>query len=99
MTAHGIGSSRPPASQLLKPSAETTETRLREAAVQFEAVFVRQMLSAMRQTIPDGGLIDGGQAEELFAGMLDGHMSELMAGESKSELADAIYRQLTRGLG
>ena len=98
MTTHGIGSSRLHASGPLKRDHENTETRLREAAVQFEAVFVRQMLSAMRQTIPDGGVIDGGQAEELFAGMLDGHMAELMAAESRSELADAIYRQLSRGL-
>lgn len=106
MTAHGVGSSgpsvsrplSPPGSKPLKTNADDTEARLREAAVQFEAVFVQQMLSAMRQTIPDGGVIDGGQGEELFAGLLDGHMAELMAGQSQSELSEAIYRQLSRGL-
>ncbi len=102
MSAHGVGSSGPPVSRPLSPplktNADDTEARLREAAVQFEAVFVQQMLSAMRQTIPDGGAIDGGHGEELFAGLLDGHMAELMAGQSKSELSEAIYRQLSRGL-
>ena len=40
----------------------------------------------------------GGQAEDLFAGMLDGHLAEVMASRTGSGLADAIYRQLIRGV-
>lgn len=79
-------------------TAQEVETRLREAAAQFEAVFVQQMLASMRATVPEGGLIDAGQAEDLFAGMLDQHMAEMMAGQGESGLADAIYRQLSKGI-
>ena len=83
----------------VKSEGEDTETRLREATVQFEAVFVQQMLAAMRSTIPEGGAIDGGHGEDMWASVLDEHLEQLMAGESRGGLADALYRQLTRGVG
>ena len=57
------------------------------------------MLASMRATVPDSGLVDGGHAEDLFAGMLDEHLAQVMATEAQSDLADAIYRQLTRAIG
>ena len=77
----------------LKSPARDAETSLREAAAQFEAVFVRQMLAAMRSTVPDRG-----QAEELFSGMLDDHLAGVMTSRADSDLADAIYRQLIKGM-
>lgn len=99
---HGPGATRSKqvfgAPERLNNRPRDTETDLRKAAVQFEAVFVRQMLAAMRATVPESGLIDGGQAEDLFAGMLDGHLADVMASRTGSGLADAIYRQLIRGV-
>ena len=95
MSIEGIGPSRPAFAGELKRPTDDVDTQLREAATQFEAVFIRQMLAAMRETVPEGGLIDGGQAEDLFSSMLDGHLSELMAARTGSGLAEAIYRQLS----
>jgi flagellar protein FlgJ len=80
----------------LKSGSGDTDTRLREVAAQFEAVFVRQLFAAMRATLPEGGAIDAGHAEDLFSQMLDEQVSELSAGRSGRGLADAIYRQLRR---
>lgn len=80
----------------LKSGPSDTDTRLREVAAQFEAVFVRQLFAAMRATLPEGGAIDAGHAEDLFSQMLDEQVSELSAGRSGRGLADAIYRQLRR---
>ena len=88
-----------PGAEALKRHGRESDTRLREAAIQFEAVFVQQMLAAMRDSLPEGGIVDGGHAEDVFASVLDGHLAELMAGESRSGLADAIYGQLSRGMG
>ncbi|MBF0449134.1 MAG: hypothetical protein HQL67_13150, partial [Magnetococcales bacterium] len=42
--------------------------RLREAAADFESMFVKQMLSSMRKAIPkeDGGLIKESEGEKIF---------------------------------
>jgi len=98
MSIDGIGAAGPDLGNGLKRTGQDADTRLRKAATQFEAVFIQQMLTAMRDSVPEGGLIDGGQAEDLFSSMLDGHLSELMAGRTGSGLGDAIYRQLSRSL-
>ena len=106
MTIHGVGGRGPAglgaaasrASEGLKKPDGEVETRLREAAAQFEGVFIQQMLAAMRATVPESGLVDGGHGEDMFASMLDAHLAEEMAMRHDSGLADAIYRQLSRAL-
>lgn len=73
--------------------------RLRKATRDFEAVFIQQMLKVMRDTVPDSGLVDGGQSEDIFSGLLDQHLSGLSAGEHPSGLADALYRQFVERVG
>lgn len=69
--------------------------RLRTATQDFEAVFVQEMFKAMRATVPDGGLVDGGRSEEVFTSLLDEHVAGLTAKRGGGDLADALYRQLT----
>jgi flagellar protein FlgJ len=71
--------------------------RLRAATRDFEAVFIQQMMKVMRETVPDGGLLDGGTSEDLFSSLLDEHLSGLSAGEGSGGLADALYRQFVEG--
>ncbi len=47
------------------------DQKLREAAADFEAVFLSMMLSQMRKAVPKSGLFDGGQGEQVFQGLLD----------------------------
>ena len=69
--------------------------RLRTAAQQLEGVFVEQLFKAMRDTIPEGGLVDGGSGEEMFSGMLDQHLSDATAAGWSHGIGDALYRQLS----
>ena len=71
--------------------------RLRAATRDFEAVFIQQMLKAMRETVPDGGLLDAGTSEEIFSGLLDEHLAGLSAERGSGGLADALYRQFVEG--
>ncbi|MBT7859918.1 MAG: hypothetical protein HN712_06370 [Gemmatimonadetes bacterium] len=81
-------------------SVEEQRTALREASRQFEAVFLNQMLKAMRETVGDGGLIEKGQGEEVFQGMLDEEWSKKLAGRHGSRgLSEILYRQLARQMG
>lgn len=68
---------------------------LMDAAQQFEALFLQQILDGMRDTIPESDLLDGGFAEETYEGMLDEAYAEKMAESGGIGLADMIYEQLT----
>ena len=79
--------------------AEARE-ELRTATKEFEAIFLYQMISAMRKTIGDGGLIEKSNGEEIFEGMLDEEWSRKLAGRHGSRgLAEVLYQQLSRQMG
>lgn len=74
-------------------AAGSREARLRRATRDFEAVFIQQMLKALRETVPEGGLVDGGRSEEMFTALLDEHVATVAADRAQGSLADALYRQ------
>lgn len=81
-------------------SPEAQREALREASRQFEAIFLNQMLKAMRETVGDGGLIKKSQGEEVFQGMLDEEWSKQLAGRHGTRgLSEVLYRQLARQMG
>ena len=78
------------------PAARSTDAaaQLRAASRDLEAVFVQQMFKAMRETVPEDGLMSGGSGEEMFTTLLDQHLAAEVPGRRHSELAEALYRQL-----
>ena len=70
------------------------ESRLRKATKQLEGIFVEQLFKAMRATVPQDGITDGGSGEEMFTGMLDAHLAALTPGEWRGDLSEALYRQM-----
>lgn len=79
----------------LKASPGTDRERLAEAAKAFEAIFVRQMLSAARQA-GFGDQLTGGQAMETFRSMQQDHFADLTAKTGALGLAKQIELQLAR---
>lgn len=92
------GSLRPPGSA--RPTAvgnrvnDENGGRLREACSEFEALFINLLLKEMRATVGKSGLMDGGQAEEVYTGMMDTEMARDLAAKGGFGLADILYRQL-----
>ncbi len=80
-------------SQVRKPVDRNSE--LYKACVDFEALFVKQMLDVMRKTVQKDGLLDGGVSEEVFQDMLYGEYARKMAETAQFGLSDLIYRQLS----
>jgi peptidoglycan hydrolase FlgJ len=78
--------------------ARRDEARLRQTARQLEGVFVEQLFKAMRETIPSGGLVDGGTGEEIFHSLLDAELSSAVPAQWNSPLGEALYRQLRASL-
>lgn len=70
--------------------------RLAEAARQFEAIFVRQMLAAARDTDFDGEGLFSGAGDDTFREMRDARFAELAAGTGSLGLATKIEAQLAR---
>lgn len=69
-------------------------TAAREAAQQFEALFVNMMIKQMREAAPTDGGLFGGEGMKLYESMHDQQLSLAMARRGGIGLADAIERQL-----
>ncbi|MEX2584024.1 MAG: rod-binding protein [Gemmatimonadota bacterium] len=70
------------------------DAKLRQAAKDLEGVFVAELFKAMRATVPEGGVVDGGMGEEIFTGMMDQHLAPLTAEGWQGGIGEALYRQL-----
>lgn len=103
--------SQPIADSRLAPTAATPrlttlsprdEQRLRAAAADFESLFIKQMLSSMRKTIPKDetgeGLIRESQGEKIFRDMLDGEYANMMSQRSGRGmgLGEMMFQQLIK---
>lgn len=82
------------------PAREATpaNAELREAAQQFEAILLRQVLASARSTDFGGNDLFGGQGEETFREMRDLRFAEVTAQSGQLGFAAAIERQLSRFL-
>lgn len=70
---------------------------LKESAREFEGVFLNTLLKAMRKTVPENGLFNGGGATKFYRQMHDAEMAKALAeGNGGMGIADMIVRQLSR---
>ncbi|MEA3362576.1 MAG: rod-binding protein [Thermodesulfobacteriota bacterium] len=70
--------------------------KLRESAEQFEAIFIQQMYKEMRKTIPDDGLIQRGNADDVYSQLQDLEAAKVTAQRGGIGLADLMMQQLTK---
>jgi Rod binding domain-containing protein len=79
-----------------RTSGKDDETRLRKSALALEGLFVQRLFAAMRETVPDDGLIPQSNAEGTFTDMLDEKMAAQVPEQwsGAHSLAQALYNQL-----
>ena len=70
---------------------------VRDAARQFEALFMNELMKSMRAAVPDSGMADDAGAK-LGSDMLDQQYANQLTG-MKGGLSEAIMRQLDRQMG
>ena len=75
-------------------AAAARDAKLRKASQQLEGAFVEQMYKSMRDTIPEGGMFDGGSGEQMFTGMMDEHVAADTPLKWQHGMSEAIYRQM-----
>ncbi len=86
------------AKPLSERESPAIRSELREAAQQFEAVLLRQMLASARSTDFGGNDLFGGEGEETFREMRDARFAEVTAQSGQLGFATAIEKQLARFL-
>lgn len=79
---------------LKREAQRDPQAAVKQAARQFEALFMQMVLKSMRDAMPKSGMFDS-PAHDMYTGMLDQQMATKMAA-SGTGLADVIARQLTR---
>ena len=77
--------------------APSEQAALEKSAKEFEGVFLNTLLKAMRQTVPENELFNGGGATKFYRQMHDAEIARTLAtGHSGMGIADMIVRQLSR---
>jgi len=74
------------------------KAKLHQATKEFESFFVMHMLKAMRQTIPESGLMGSGLGKDVYQSIFDQELSKEMAGQSPSSLGEILYKSLEKHL-
>ena len=78
-------------------AARDPKAAIKEAAKQFEALFMHELMKSMRQATPSSGLLDN-STTQLGTEMLDTQFAQQMTG-LRGGLGEAIARHLERQLG
>jgi Rod binding domain-containing protein len=75
---------------------EEQKLKAREAAEEFEAIFIAQMLNPMFETVETDSLMGGGPAEGVYRSMMVEEASRSIAKKGGIGIADNVYRELLK---
>ncbi len=78
-------------------AGQSTPAAVKEAAKQFESLFMRELIKSMRDATLKSGMMDSAQGD-LGADLLDQQLAVQMSGKPDG-LSDAIARQLSQQMG
>jgi flagellar protein FlgJ len=83
--------------KLRSTAGAAPEKAVRDAAKQFETLFVNMLLKSMRDATPQDGMMDSEQTR-MYTGMLDQQLAQAMSARGVG-LADVMVKQLSKGSG
>lgn len=75
-------------------SSDKTKAQLKQAAQQFESIFLSQMFGLMNQDLPTDGPFGGGQGESMVRSLLNDQYSKAVVSRGGIGLSDTVYREL-----
>lgn len=80
------------------PSVAGEDKKLKDTCKQFESLFLNQLLTSMRKTIPKSDLMGQENKEmEMYDSMMDQEMSKAWASSDGIGLANMLYQQMKQG--
>jgi len=74
--------------------SEIKDDKLWDVCCKFESIFMQQMMSAMRKSVPKSGFMPQGYAEGVHDSMMDQAISDVGSKQGSLGLAVQMYRQL-----
>lgn len=77
-----------------KTAESEQEKKLKKSCQDFEAVFMNNLMKAMRKTVTKSDIFGSSKEEELFQDMMDTQICESAAKNSSIGIADMLYSQL-----
>ena len=80
--------------QITTPLSGKRDEKLWASCCKFEAIFLQQMMSAMRKSIPKSGLLGGGFANDVQSSMMDQAIADAGSKQGSLGIAANLYRQL-----
>lgn len=75
--------------------SEKELAEMKQACDDFEAIFIKMMLDAMKDTVPESSLLKKNQGEEYFEDMLYDEYAQSMSKTDTFGISEAMYRQMT----
>lgn len=88
----------PISTAVTQSAGNSRDDELRKVARDLEGVFVQELFKAMRETVPEGGMMSGGAGEDMFTSMMDQHLAPQVSEGWQGGIGDALYRQLRGAL-
>jgi flagellar protein FlgJ len=73
---------------------QQNDTKLRDACMKMESLFIHHLLKEMRATIHKSGFISGGRAEEIYTSMMDAETANTISTRGGIGLAQLLLQQL-----
>ncbi len=83
---------------MMANQGQKTDKALRQACADFESLITNQMLTAMRNSLPqeEDSLFAKSYGEEMFQSMLDEELSKEMATGRGTGLGEMLYKELAK---
>jgi flagellar protein FlgJ len=70
--------------------------KLKRACADFETLFTAQILKAMRQTVPQSGLLGNGPGKDIYESFIDQELSKKMSQGKGIGLGAKLYQQILK---
>lgn len=79
------------------PSQKAELAKLKKQAVEYESLFMKEVVSAMRKSVPkDDGSGDAGNSMEIYNSMMDDQLAGNMAQKGTSGISQELYNKLAK---
>lgn len=79
-------------------STKQEDKKLKEACQEFESLFLTQLLSTMRSSIPKADIFGDRKKEEMLQDLMDGEVAKAWSQADGIGLANILYQQMKKNI-
>ena len=91
-----IGKTTPPLPLTDPEPKKVDEEKLKKACMDFESLFIYQVLKSMQETVPKSGLLGEGPEKGIFESLFGQEWSKALAHQGGLGLGKMLYKQMLR---